>query len=258
MSSVIAFTNQKGGVGKTTSAINVAAELAAADHPTLLIDADPQGNATSGLGRRRPNAIGTYELLIKGARLEEVVQPTAVPGLSVVPSGMHLAGAEVELAEAEGRYVRLARALTSHHYQYVIIDSPPSLGFLSLNGLVAARHVVIPVQCEYYALEGLSGLFDVLRKVKKSLNPDLNLLGVLITMYDRRLRLGDQVIAEVRKHFPDTIFETMIPRNVRLAEAPSYGEPVGTFDKWSKGARSYKKLAREVHGRIEARSWQRA
>ncbi len=253
----IAFTNQKGGVGKTTSAVNVAAELAAQGHPTLLIDADPQGNASSGLGRRRDGA-GTYELLMHAAALTEVTVSTDTPGLDLVSATKHLAGAEVELAQAEGRYVRLARSLATQSYRYVIIDSPPSLGFLSLNALVAARYVVIPVQCEYYALEGLGSLFDVLRKVKKSLNPEMDLLGVLITMYDKRLKLSDEIVAEVRKHFPDQTFETTIPRNVRLAEAPSHGQPIGTYDRRSKGARAYRKLAREVHELVETRAWQRA
>jgi len=255
---IITFTNQKGGVGKTTSALNVASELAQAGHPTLLIDADPQGNATSGLGVAKEGHPGTYELLMRQVPLTAAAQSSAVPGLDVVAGGRDLAGAEVELAEAEGRYVRLARSLNGHHYRYVIIDSPPSLGFLSLNGLVAASEVVIPVQCEYYALEGLSALFEVLRKVKKSLNPDLDILGVLITMYDKRLRLSDSVVAEVRRHFPEQLFNTMIPRNVRLAEAPSYGEPIGKFDRFSKGARAYQKLAKEVHEASQTRARTRA
>lgn len=254
----ITFTNQKGGVGKTTSAVSVAAELAAAGHPTLLIDADPQGNASSGLGILDRNQPGTYDILVENRPLDEVTKPTTVNGLDVIPASKHLAGTEAELAGAEGRYVRLARALTGHHYRYVIIDAPPSLGFLSLNTLVAARHVVIPVQGEYYALEGLSALFEVLRKVKKSLNPEMELLGVLITMYDKRLRLSEQVRAEVAKHFPEELFDTVIPRNVRLAEAPSHGQPISQIDRWSKGARAYKKLSQEVHERIETRTRTRA
>lgn len=256
---ILTFTNQKGGVGKTTSALNVAAELAQAGHPTLLIDLDPQGNASSGLstGLAKLEA-GTYELLTSEGPLSELATPTAVNGLDLVAASKELAGAEVELSAAEGRYVRLARALSNNHYEYVVIDSPPSLGFLSLNALVAARYVVIPVQAEYYALEGLGSLFEILRKVKKSLNPELDLLGVLITMFDKRIRLSSQVVDEVKKHFPNQTFETLIPRNVRLAEAPSYGEPVGSFDKWSKGARAYKKLAEEVHDAVQTRAWQRA
>lgn len=253
----IAFTNQKGGVGKTTSAISVAAELAAAGHPTLLIDLDPQGNATSGLGIAKTGP-GSYELLMSDAPLRKLAQSTAVPGLDVVGGGEHLAGAEVELASAEGRYVRLARALADHPYQYVVIDCPPSLGFLSLNALVAGRFVMIPVQCEYYALEGLSALFETLRKVKKSLNPDLAILGVFITMYDKRLRLAAQVKGEIEKHFPNEAFPTPIPRSVRLAEAPSFGQPIGRFDWRSKGGRAYQQLAKEVHERVETRAWQRA
>ena len=253
----IAFTNQKGGVGKTTSAISVAAELAAAGNSTLLVDLDPQGNASSGLGLSKDGP-GSYELLMRDGVLKDLVQSTSVPGLDAVTGGEHLAGAEVELADAEGRYVRLARALSEHPYRYVIVDCPPALGFLSLNALVGARFVMIPVQCEYYALEGLSSLFEILRKVKKSLNPELELLGVFITMYDKRLRLAAQVRSEVAKHFPNQSFETVVPRTVRLAEAPSYGEPIGRFDVKSTGAKAYQQLAKEVHERIEARSWQRA
>lgn len=255
--SVIAFTNQKGGVGKTTSAVNIAAELAQAGHPTLLIDADPQANATSGVGLA-DRTVGTYDLLMRGTPLREAVRQTSVSGLEAVAANEHLAGAEVELAQAEGRYVRLARALGEHHYRYIIIDSPPSLGFLSINALVAAKHVIIPVQCEYYALEGLSRLTDTLRKVKKSLNPDLELLGVLLTMYDRRLKLAQQVEADVRQHFGERVFQTVVPRSVRLAEAPSFGKPASVFDRLSRGGDAYQALAKEVHVRTEQRAWQRA
>lgn len=255
--SAICFTNQKGGVGKTTSAVNVAAELASNGHPTLLIDLDPQGNASSGVGHYDKTGRGTYDVLMGETSLPEVTVGTTIPGLDLLPATRDLAGVESELGQAEGRYVRLARAMATHHYRYVILDSPPSLGFLSLNALVAAKHVIIPVQGEYYALEGLGGLFEVLRKVKRSLNPELEILGVVITMYDKRLRLSDEIVAEVAKHFPHELFETKIPRNVRLAEAPSHGQPIGSFDSWSKGARAYKKLAEEVYARTEARSWQR-
>jgi chromosome partitioning protein len=253
----IAFTNQKGGVGKTTSAVCVAAELAAAGHPTLLVDLDPQGNATSGLGIRETDA-GTSDVLLGDASLREAAVPTKLPGLSVLAGTVDLAGAEAELANAEGRYVRLERALSGHHYTYVILDCPPALGFLSLNALVAADSVVIPVQCEYFALEGLSRLFEILRKVKGSLNERLELLGVVITMYDSRLRLADSVVAEVRKHFPDKTFETLIPRNVRVAEAPSFGEPVVTLDPTSSGGQAYKSLTQEVLHATEARTRARA
>ncbi|MSU75942.1 ParA family protein [Patescibacteria group bacterium] len=255
--SVIAFTNQKGGVGKTTSAINVAAELALAGHPTLLIDADPQGNASSGVGAK-DRTRGTYELLMSDTPLRELTQSTSVNNLDVLAANEHLAGAEVELSQAEGRYVRLARKLNNTHYRYIIIDCPPSLGFLSINGMVAARHVIIPVQCEYYALEGLSRLSDTLKKVKRSLNPDLELLGVLLTMYDRRLKLAQQVEADVRRHFPDRTFQAVIPRSVRLAEAPSFGKPVSVFARLSRGGNAYKTVAEEVHVRAEQRAWQRA
>lgn len=254
---IIAFTNQKGGVGKTTTAVNVAAALAKAGRPTLLVDNDPQGNATSGLGLEKNEGSGTYELMINGASLPDVVQKTKLPNLEAITANRHLAGAEVELTQAEGRYVRLARGLAAHHYDYVIIDCPPSLNFLSLNALVAAKYVVIPVQAEYYALEGLSSLFDILRKVRKSLNPELTLLGVAITMYDKRLRLSAQVHTEVKRHFSDHLFETVIPRSVRLAEAPSFGEPIGFFDRFSKGATAYHSLAEEVHVACQTRAWQR-
>lgn len=255
---VIAITNQKGGVGKTTTAVNLASELARQGRRCLLIDADPQGNATSGVGVPRTGLPGTYEVLMNGTPLRNVVVATSEANLEVVPASKHLAGAEVELTTAEGRYVRLARALSGHHYDYVVIDCPPSLGFLALNALVAARYVIIPVQCEYYALEGLSSLFETLRKVKKSLNPDLDLLGVAITMFDKRVGLSQSVVNEVRRHFPEQTFQTLIPRNIRLAEAPSHGRPVGSYDRWSKGARAYRKLAEEVHDAVTARSWQRA
>lgn len=254
---VIAFTNQKGGVGKTTSAVNVASELAQQGHPTLLVDLDPQANAGSGLGVRHA-AAGAYELLMSDRTLAELTQPTAVGGLAVLPATEDLAGAEVELAGAEGRYVRLARKLANHPYRYVVIDCPPSLGFLSINALVAAKYVVIPVQCEYYALEGLSRLSDILRKVKRSLNPDLELLGVLLTMYDKRLNLSRQVADDVRRHFPDRTFEAVVPRSVRLAEAPSHGQAANVFARLSRGATAYERVAKEVHDRTEQRAWQRA
>lgn len=254
---VIAFTNQKGGVGKTTSAVNIASELARLGHPTLLIDLDPQANASSGLGVRGADA-GTYELLMSEQSLPELTRPASVEGLEVLPATEDLVGAEVELAGAEGRYVRLARKLANHPYRYVIVDCPPSLGFLSINALVAARYVVIPVQCEYYALEGLSRLSDTLRKVKRSLNPELDLLGVLLTMYDKRLKLAQQVAADVRHHFPERTFETVIPRSVRLAEAPSHGQAAGVWARLSRGATAYEAVAKEVHEYAEQRAWQRA
>ncbi len=251
---IIAVVNQKGGVGKTTTTVNVAAQLAKKDHPVLLLDLDPQGNATSGLGIAKDQVErGTYEVLCQGAQLEDAVLPTATPGLFVLPANNHLAGAEVDLVSRERREfcLQMALAPAAYHnshatYDYILIDCPPSLGLLTINALTAAHSVFIPVQAEYFALEGLGQLLNTVQRVRETVNPPLDLLGVVITMYDKRTSLSEQVQTEIRTHFGAKLFKTAIPRNVRLAEAPSYGQTIFEHDKWSKGARAYKSLAKEV------------
>ena len=248
MSRIIAIANQKGGVGKTTTAINLCASLAAMEKRTLLVDLDPQSNATSGLGLDR-KSIGTsvYDVLLDGVDIRLVVQPTEVPFLSLAPSSIDLVGAEVELSGAENREARLREALQGirEEYDFLIVDCPPSLGLLTLNGLVAADEILIPIQCEYYALEGLGQLLKTVELVRSKLNPALKIGGIALTMYDSRLSLAKQVAEDIRQHFPDKVFETVIPRNVRLAEAPSFGKPVLLYDITSSGAQSYLKLAEE-------------
>jgi len=249
MGKIITIVNQKGGVGKTTTAINLAASLALAEKEILLIDTDPQGNATSGLGIPR-EGIGRslYDVYAGTCGIEDALQTTVVEHLSILPSTMDLLGAEVELVGKEDRERILHRAVDSvrEKYRYIFIDCPPSLGLLTLNALVAADSVLIPVQCEYYALEGLSHLTDTLRRVRGALNPGLEIEGIILTMHDARNNLSEEVAREVRKHFGDTVFQTVIPRNVTLGEAPSHGKPAILYDIRSKGAQSYLSLAKEI------------
>jgi len=248
---IIAVVNQKGGVGKTTTSINLAAELASDKKSVLLVDLDPQGNATSGLGLAKQNAIyTTYDILCNALDLAKAIQETHVAQLFVLPANANLAGAEVELVGREAREFALKKALTGATYDYIIIDCPPSLGLLTINGLTAATTVLIPVQTEYYALEGLSQLLDTIQAVRGSTNPQLDLMGIALTMYDKRNSLSEQVQDEVSKYFGDKLFKTVVPRNVRLAEAPSYGRTISEHDRWSKGARAYKALAKEVKQRV--------
>jgi chromosome partitioning protein len=249
---VTACTNQKGGVGKTTTVVNLAAYLALSGTPTLVIDLDPQGNATSGLGvDRRALDRSIYDALIHGLPLGDLVLGTQVPGLGLIPSAPALSGAEVELVGLSARESRLAACLDGlgDRYERVLIDCPPSLGLLTVNALTAADGVLIPIQTEYYALEGLSQLVNTIRRVRESLNPRLEIDGVLLTMFDGRTRLSAQVAAEVRRHMDGTVFDTVVPRSVRLSEAPSHGLPIALYDPTSRGAVAYGQLADEVAAR---------
>lgn len=249
MAKIISFTNQKGGVGKTTSAINIAAAIGLKGKKTLLLDCDPQGNASSGVGIRR-NRIGatTYDILIGRARAEDAIIKTEYKNLSVLPSSMPLAAAELELADLEDRAFRLKNALESvkNDYDYIFIDCPPSLGMLTINALTASDGVIVPMQCEYFSLEGLTQILSTVKHVKRLYNPDLSLTGILITMHNGRLNLSVQVLDELKKHYADKLFSTPISRNVRLSEAPSFGMPIQYYDKYSKGSSAYDDIAAEL------------
>ncbi|UCC84908.1 MAG: ParA family protein [Gemmatimonadota bacterium] len=253
MSRVIAIANQKGGVGKTTTAINLGACLAVAERSTLVVDADPQGNATSGLGVDRDELNGSiYDVLLEGLpAAETVIRGVHFSGLDLLPSHRDLLGAEVAMTGREGRETLLRQALEPlrERYEYTIIDSPPSLGLMTVNTLAAADTVLIPIQCEYYALEGLTQLLNTVRLVQRGLNPRLEIEGVLLTMFNERLNLSRQVADEAREYFGPKVFRTSIPRNIRLAEAPSFGKPIVTYDVLSSGAASYLELAKELMGR---------
>lgn len=249
MGKVIAVANQKGGVGKTTTAVNLSSSLAATEHATLLIDIDPQANCTSGIGMEQNNIdVSTYEILIGDVSAEEAIESTDMPFLDVVPSHINLVGAEIEMVDVVDRERILNKALerARRKYDFIVIDCPPSLGLLTLNALTASNSVLIPVQCEYFALEGLGQLLNTIKIVRQHLNPDLEIEGVLMTMFDSRLRLAHQVQKEVRRYFGDRVFETVIKRNVRISEAPSFGKPVLLYDATSKGARNYIALAKEI------------
>lgn len=249
MTRVIAVANQKGGVGKTTTAVNLSACLATLGKKVLLMDVDPQGNATSGVGlEKREIKTCIYDALINELPLRNIIRETQIANLDVVPANIQLAGAEIELVSIISREVRLKHVLQDVYldYDYVIIDCPPSLGLLTINALAAANTVLVPIQCEYYALEGLSQLTNTIKLVQKHLNKDLEVEGVLLTMYDARTNLSIQVAEEVRKYFGSQVFKVIIPRNVRLSEAPSHGQPIILYDERSKGAQTYLELAKEV------------
>ncbi|MCX5709353.1 MAG: AAA family ATPase [Candidatus Omnitrophica bacterium] len=251
MGKIITVCNQKGGTGKTTSAINIATYLAISGKKVVLVDLDPQANATSGIGLNKHSVTkSTYHVLLEEAELKDILLSTAVPNLSLAPSNLDLTGAEVELVGALGREYRLKRALQKEkgNFDFFIIDSPPSLSLLTINGLCAADSVIIPVQCEYYALEGLTQLSNTVKLVRDNLNPNLAIEGVLLTMADYRTNLTKEVIEEARNYFKEKVYQTVIPRNIRLTESPSYGKPIALYDKESLGAQKYEELCKEILG----------
>ena len=256
MGKIISIANQKGGVGKTTTSVNLSSCLALAGKKVLLIDADPQGNATSGVGASKSNEKSTYDIIINQEDVKNVVQKCSVENLDVCASNINLAGAEVQLVSQLSREHKLKEALdpVKDSYDYIIIDCPPSLGLVTLNALTASDTVLVPIQCEYYALEGLGQLMSTIDLVQKHLNKDLDVEGVVLTMFDARTNLSMQVIEEVKKYFRDKVYQSVIPRNVKLSEAPSYGLPISLYDKNSKGAKAYEELAAEVIKANEGKS----
>jgi chromosome partitioning protein len=258
---VVAIANQKGGVGKTTTAVNVSTWLALDGGRVLLVDLDPQANATTGLGiDNRQVGTSAYEVLVDELPVEEAIVPTAVDGLSCVPSTIDLAGAEIELVPAMSRELRLRRALAPilGRFDYVVIDCPPSLGLLTVNALAAASEVVVPIQCEYYALDGLGQLLRNINLIKAHLNPGLQFSGIVLTMFDPRTRLAEEVVREVRGHFAGLVYSTVVPRTVRLSEAPSFGQPIALYDPRSKGSEAYRAVAREMAGAAVSGAWRGA
>ena len=253
MSKIITLVNQKGGVGKTTTAINLAASLAACERKILLVDLDPQANATSGVGLSKNDEKSIYPVLTDGMNIREVIRETEMPGLHVAPSSVDLVAAELELADAIGREFYLRKALQEvvKDYDYILIDSPPSLGLLTINGLTAAHAVLVPMQCEYFAIEGVAQLVNTIERVRDMLNPGLEIEGIALTMYDERMNLARQVAEEVRRHFGEKVYNTIIPRNVRLGEAPSFGKPIILYDIRSRGSEAYVSLAKEFIQRAE-------
>lgn len=253
MTKIVSLVNQKGGVGKTTTAINLGASLAACERSVLLVDLDPQANATSGVGVDKNREKSIYPVLTDGMSIREVIVPTELPNFRIAPSAVDLVGAELELSDAIGREFYLRRALqeVAREYDYILIDSPPSLGLLTVNGLTAANSVLVPMQCEYFAIEGVAQLMNTVERVRDMLNPGLEIEGIALTMYDERMNLARQVSEEVRAHFGDKVYKTVIPRNVRLGEAPSFGKPIILYDIRSRGSEAYINLAKEFIQRAE-------